>query len=249
MTRGCKDKVMDIVVGRQPVKMALTGQRRVYEILLLESLFKQPFGQELLKAAKEQKIPVVSVNKQVLDNLSQGVTHQGVLAKVEPFTYLTLSDAETKLKAAKQAKVVLLDGVTDPQNLGAISRCCLAFNVDFVFLPKRRTALVTPAAVKAAAGATEHLKFVQANLAQTADRLKALGFWLYTATPDAPNSITEISFSLKSGFVFGSEGKGVSALLRKKSDHLFYIPISSKIGSLNVAATVAITLAVSEGIC
>jgi 23S rRNA (guanosine2251-2'-O)-methyltransferase len=233
---------MDIVAGRKPVLAALSGNRRVRQILLTKTLLSQPFGQEVLKAAAQLKIPVNQVTKDKLDQQSQGVKHQGILAQVDPFVYLSINEAELRLKTQAKATVVLLDGLTDPQNLGAIARTCLAFNVSYIFLPKRRTALITPTVVKAAAGATEHLQFVQGNLAQAVAALKAIGFWLYAAAPEAELSLKEIKFAAKSGLIFGAEGKGLSSLLRKKADYLFKIPLSPKINSLNVAAAAAICL-------
>lgn len=233
---------MDIVVGRKPVLAALTGNRRVRQILLTKTLWQQPFGQRLIKVAAQLKVPVSQVTKDKLDQQSQGVKHQGVLAQVDHFVYLSIKEAEVRLKTQSEATVVFLDGLTDPQNLGAIARMCLAFNVNYIFLPKRRTALITPAVVKAAAGATEQLQFVQGNLAQAMTALKDIGFWLYAADPEAKLSIKQINFAPKSGLIFGAEGKGLSSLLRKKVDYLFKIPMSPKLNSLNVAAAAAICL-------
>lgn len=236
----------DLVVGRRAVEAALKGKRRVHEVWLTPALKQQPLGQKIINLAQQQKITLKQASRQELDFVSKGINHQGILAQVDAFTYLTLSEAERALKAVSRATVVLLDGVTDPQNLGAIARSCLAFNVNFIFLPKRRTALITPAVVKAAAGATEYLSFVQSNLASAVEHLKTLGFWLYAATPEAKLSLKAVKFAPKSGLIFGAEGKGLSQLLRKKVDYLFSIPIDSRVGSLNVAATVAITLACGE---
>jgi 23S rRNA (guanosine2251-2'-O)-methyltransferase len=175
---------------------------------------------------------------------SRGGVHQGVGAEVAEFRYAELTDL---LDAARDRGeppfLLLLDGVTDPQNLGALVRSAHALGAHGVVLPKDRAAGITPAVSKAAAGALEHCPVARVtNLSRALDDLKHTQVWSVALAADAERDLPAVDLSAGTALVLGSEGKGVRPLVRKNCDHVARIPMAGQVGSLNVAAAGAIAL-------
>ena len=174
-----------------------------------------------------------------LARLAGSAEHQGVVAEVDPYPY---SDPESLLDRPG-ALVVALDQVQDPRNLGAVCRSAEAAGAAGVVIPSRRSAAVTAAACKAAAGAVEHLPVARvSNLADWLARAKGSGAWIYGADPSAPVSFTEADLTGKVVLVLGSEGRGLRRRVADSCDLLVSIPVRGRVRSLNVAAATAVLL-------
>ena len=236
----------EILYGRQPVRETLrAGRRQVYKLLLAEAIKPTGIVGEILALAQQANIPVVRVHRRELDKLGGEVNHQGLAAEVSGYPYVAL---EEMVQAAKESGsppfLLLLDHIQDPQNLGSLLRTAEAVGVDGVVIPDRRAAGVTPAAVRASAGAAEHARVAQiTNLVQTMVGLKAEGIWLagLEATPGA-QLYTEADLSGPLGVVIGSEGQGLARLVRETCDYLIRVPMLGQVGSLNAAVAGAIAV-------
>jgi 23S rRNA (guanosine2251-2'-O)-methyltransferase len=174
-----------------------------------------------------------------LTRIAGSAEHQGVVAEVDPYPY---ADPEALLDRPG-ALVVALDQVHDPRNLGAVCRSAEAAGAAGLVIPLRRSAAVTAAACKAAAGAVEHLPVARvSNLADWLARAKDSGAWIYGADPDAPTSFRKADLTGKVVLVLGSEGRGMRRRVAGSCDHLVSIPVHGTVGSLNVAAAAAVLL-------
>jgi 23S rRNA (guanosine2251-2'-O)-methyltransferase len=182
-------------------------------------------------------VPVEVVSAPELDRLTGTHDHQGVAAQVESYPY-----ANAREMAAADLLVVL-DEVSDPRNLGAVARSALASGAHGLVLPKRRSAGVTPAAVKASAGATEHLPIAHvSNIAAYLKELQNAGFWVYGAAGDAARSYLDLDYAGKVALVLGSEGRGLRPLVARTCDVLASIPMAGAVESLNVSVAAALLL-------
>ncbi|MBN1137209.1 MAG: 23S rRNA (guanosine(2251)-2'-O)-methyltransferase RlmB [Anaerolineae bacterium] len=238
----------ELIYGRQPVHEAMrAGRRQVFKLLLARGVKPSGIVDQVLALAASQKpaIPVQQVDRQALDKLGGEVHHQGLAAEVSGYPYVDLAEL---LVAARQAGqdpfLLLLDHIQDPQNLGSLLRTAEAVGVHGIVIPGRRAAGVTPAAVRASAGAAEHVRVaLVSNLAQAMDRLKAGGVWLagLEALPDVP-LYSQAGLLGPLGLVVGSEGEGLSRLVREKCDFLIRLPLHGRVGSLNAAVAGAIAL-------
>ncbi len=222
----------ETVYGVRPVTEALRGGRRkVFEVLDATG------NAEVAEAARAAGVPVRKVSQARIGELARGGVHQGVAARVEPYRYVELED----LLAAPDTLVVL-DGVTDPQNLGAVLRVADGAGASGVVIPKDRAAGVTAAAVKASAGASEHVPVARVtNLRRAVDRMKEAGLWVYAAEVGGTPH-TDLDLTGPVGLVLGSEGRGVRRLVREGCDGTVSIPMLGAVGSLNVSVAAAVLL-------
>jgi 23S rRNA (guanosine2251-2'-O)-methyltransferase len=236
----------EILYGRQPVRETLRARRRqVYELLLAEALKPTGIVGEILALAEQASVPVQTVHRRELDKFGGEVNHQGIAAKVSGYPYIALEElVQAAKRSAPPPFFLLLDHIKDPQNLGSLLRTAEAAGVDGVVLPDRRAAGVTPAAVRASAGAAEHMRVAQiTNLVQTMVGLKADGIWMagLEATPGA-QLYTEADLRGPLGLVIGSEGQGLARLVRETCDYLIRVPMLGQVESLNAAVAGAIAL-------
>jgi 23S rRNA (guanosine2251-2'-O)-methyltransferase len=193
---------------------------------------------EIIHLAKASNIPFLFVPKQKLDRLAGG--HQGVVALVSPKEFSSLEEI---LSSAKIPFLVLLDSIEDPQNLGAIIRTAEGAGADGIILEERRSVGLSETVSAVSAGALEHLKVARVkNLARTMDELKEKGIWIVGAEGGGKELWHEFDYTLPVGLVFGSEGKGLRPLIRKKCDKVLSLPLLGRVTSLNVAAAAAIFL-------
>ena len=217
IVKSCPDRVNKILIQREK------RQRKISEIIQL---------------AKANHIPLLFVPKQKLDRLDR--THQGVVALLAPKEFSSL---DAILSSTSIPFLVLLDGIEDPQNLGAIIRTAEGAGADGIILPERRSVGLSEAVSLVSAGALEYLKVARVkNLARTMDNLKTKGVWLVGAEAGTKEHWYEFDYRLPVGLVLGSEGKGLRPLIRKKCDKILTIPLLGSITSLNVSAAASIFL-------
>jgi 23S rRNA (guanosine2251-2'-O)-methyltransferase len=233
----------EIIYGLRPVVEALRSKRReVYEIL------DSVGDKEISSEAAAQGVPIKRVPRNRVEELARGGVHQGVVARVGPYPYSGLEE----ILAAPNPLVVVLDGVTDPRNLGAVLRGADGAGVSGVVVPKDRAAGVTPAAVKASAGASEHVLVArETNLRRALEKMKEAGVWAYAAEGGGAYAAeggavasvyTDLDLSGPVAFVLGSEGRGVRRLVREGCDGAVSIPMRGAVSSLNVSVAAAVLL-------
>ncbi len=229
---------MDKIVRLNPLlEMLKSSPRRINKIFIQ----KEPGPhriREIVLAARTNSVPFLFVPKIRLDRTAPH--HQGVLAEVSPKEFSSLEEI---LSNTSVPFLVLLDEVEDPQNLGAVVRSAEAAGADGLILPERRSAGLSETVATVSAGALEHLRVARVtNLAQAMNGLTEGGVWLVGADASAEGLWHEFDYTLPVGLVFGSEGKGLRPLVRKKCDRILSIPLPGRVSSLNIAAAAAIFL-------
>jgi len=236
--------VSRFVYGVNPVLEALKAHPKDVMRVMLERGKEGRRSQgadRVAQAAAQAGIRVEDVPQGDLAHRSRSGVHQGVGAELSDFRYAELEDVLAR--ASGSALLLVLDGVTDPQNLGALIRSANAFGANGVVVPKDRAAGITPASFKAAAGALEHCPVARVtNLARSLEQLKEKGIWTVALAADGAKQLAEVDLTAPTALVLGSEGSGVRPLVRKTCDHLARIPIAGQVGSLNVAAAGAVAL-------
>jgi len=196
---------------------------------------------QLLEAAGEQGVRVRRVPPEALDRESNRGVHQGVVADVAEVASYSVEDLVRG--ASGPPLIVVLDGIEDPHNLGAILRTADAAGVDGVVVQSRRSAALGGAAAKASAGAVAHVRIAEVvNIARTIEELKELGVWTVGLAGEASTPYDAIDFTVPTGLVLGAEGTGLRRLVRERCDHLAAIPMQGHVGSLNVSVAAGITL-------
>ncbi|HEX2741650.1 MAG TPA: 23S rRNA (guanosine(2251)-2'-O)-methyltransferase RlmB [Rubrobacter sp.] len=223
----------ETIYGIRPVVEALrSGRRRVLEVLDAVG------DREVAMAAGARGVVVKKFSRQRIEELTRGAVHQGVAARVEPYPYSGLEE----ILSTPEPLVLVLDGVTDPRNLGAVLRAADGAGASGVVVPKDRAVGVTAAAVKASAGASEHMRVArETNLKRAIDRMKQAGLWVYAAgTGGTP--YTELDLAGPVALVLGSEGRGVRRLVREACDGEVSIPMLGAVESLNVSVAAAVLL-------
>jgi 23S rRNA (guanosine2251-2'-O)-methyltransferase len=230
--------VSRFVYGVNPVLEALRAHPQDVLRVLVERKRSQG-AERVAQAAVAAGVRVEEAGD--LDRRARGGVHQGVGAELAEFRYLELPDLLDTIKGA--AFLLVLDGVTDPQNLGALVRSAHALGAHGVVVPKDRAAGVTPSVTKAAAGALEHCPIVRVtNLSRAVDQMKENGIWTVALAADGEKTLGEVDLKEPTALVLGSEGSGVRPLVRKTCDHVARIPMGGQLGSLNVSAAGAISL-------
>jgi 23S rRNA (guanosine2251-2'-O)-methyltransferase len=210
---------------------------RVQKILIQKDSAKKKF-EDVLLLAESRNVPFSFVSRRELDRIA--MHHQGIVAYVAE---KQRSSFEEIVVSADLPFFVLLDGVEDPHNLGAIIRTAEGAGVNGIFIPQRRAAGLTEAVSLVSAGALEHVKISQVkNMARTMDELRKKDIWLVGAEGDSQRNWYEFDYTLPVGLVFGSEGKGLRPLIRNKCDDILSLPLYGQMASLNVAAAASIFL-------
>jgi len=225
---------MEWLYGRQVARSLLMpgARRRVHRIVLTAAT-----RDDLSRDVALDGLALKLADSHELEELVGAREHQGVALQVDNYPYVSPDEL------IKHDLVVVLDEVSDPRNLGAVARSALASGADAMVLPKHRSAAVTPAAVKASAGATEHLRIAHVtNVTTYLTELKKHGFWVYGAAGDAQTPYTGLDYAGKVALVFGSEGRGLRPLVARTCDVLAAIPMVGPVGSLNVSVAAALFL-------
>ena len=230
----------NLLAGRNPIREALRAGRDIEKLMVLRGELTGS-AREIVQMAREQHIVVQEVEKIRLDELARN--HQGMIAFASAYKYSTveamLEEAEKKNEAPF---LILLDGVTDPHNLGAIIRSAECVGAHGVIVPERRSVGLTTAAVKASAGAVEHMKVARVvNLNRTIEELKQRNIWTYALTMDGED-YERVNFSGGVALIVGSEGEGVSRLVLDKCDQRVSLPMAGHIDSLNASVAAGIVM-------
>ena len=226
----------DLVEGRNAVLEALRGGVSLREVRIARGLQADETVDEIRHRAREARIPVRDVDRRSLESMSARGAHQGVVAVAEPFGYVDVPFLIAAGSKLPRSLVVVLDHVTDPGNLGAVARSCEAAGAVGLVIPSQRSATVGPVARKAAAGALEHLPVARVpNIVRALEALKAAGYWVAGASEHAADSAFDARLDDRLVLVLGSEGEGLSRLVRENCDFLVSIPMAGRVGSLNVA--------------
>jgi 23S rRNA (guanosine2251-2'-O)-methyltransferase len=229
----------ELVMGRIPVLEALTaGKREAFRLYVLESA---EGISAILRAATG--IRVQNVSRAELDRMTKGAVHQGVVLEAAPLPVFRAEDW-VRSDFPENALVVLLDGVEDPHNFGAIVRTAAALGATAVVFGKDRAAPISPTSVKSAAGAMEYIDLVEAvNLTRTVELLQKVGFWVAALDADAKQDLWSADLGGRTVLVIGSEGEGIHRNLAKHCDFHLRIPLDSPISSLNASVSAAIAMA------
>ncbi len=233
--------------GVLPVLEALrAGGRRVERITVAEGAHEVRLH-ELFELARTQRVLVRRAPRAELQRLAPGANHQGVVASVAAADYADADELldmiAARVAAGASPLAVVLDGVEDPRNLGAILRTCECAGADAVFVPERRAAGLTETVAKAAAGALEYVPVARAtNIARLVAELKERGVWTIGTAADAPLAYTEWDWARPCALLLGGEGAGLRRLVRERCDALVRIPLRGRITSLNVSVAAGIVL-------
>lgn len=228
---------MQVLYGFHPVMELLKSGKGNILSVFLDKDRKDQSAEEIYRLAGRRNIPVKRENRAALDRLSGGAVHQGILALTEDFTYSSLDSILDRGKENHAHDLLLvLDSITDPQNLGSLIRSAHCFGVRALIIPKDRAAQVTPAVIKASAGSALYTPLCRVtNIAVTVEQLKKEGYWIYGADTTGEHYCGAVSYNRPTVLVLGSEGTGLRPLVRKKCDCLVRIPMAGMIDSLNVS--------------
>ncbi len=233
---------MQVIYGVHPVAEALKDDGRIEKIFLTRE-GRQGSVREIVDLASRKNIPVVFTDRNKLNTIAGTRHHQGVICVCEEYRYADINHVLAGCTAQTHTVVLILDGITDPQNLGSLIRTALCFGVAGLVIPKKRAASVTSSVIKASAGAALHLPISRvANISRTIDRLKDEGFWIYGTETNCGQGVRSSDYSDSVGLVLGSEGKGIRPSVRKKCDVLVSIPMTGSLDSLNVSVAGGIIL-------
>ncbi|MGI6240254.1 MAG: 23S rRNA (guanosine(2251)-2'-O)-methyltransferase RlmB [Christensenellales bacterium] len=238
--RGEAELPENLLIGRNPIREAIKSGASV-EKLIVSNGDLSGAAREIIQLARDAGIVVQKIDRQRLDAIAPA--HQGMVAYVAAAAYATVDELIEVARARGEAPfLVVLDGVTDPHNLGAVIRSAECTGAHGVIIPERRASGLTPAAAKAAAGALSHIKVARVkNLNRTIDELKQAGLWIVAAALDGEDA-TRADFSGAIALVIGSEGEGISHLTLSKCDRRVSIPIKGRIESYNASVAAGILL-------
>ncbi|RME30505.1 MAG: 23S rRNA (guanosine(2251)-2'-O)-methyltransferase RlmB [Deltaproteobacteria bacterium] len=232
----------NVIGGVHPVLEALGSGVAIEAVYMAVGLKRKTAGR-VLEAASGRGVKVVRVPRDELDRMAPGLVHQGVVAVAGLRIYTELDELIARPSNAPRQLVLVLDGVQDPRNLGAIARSALAFGAQGLVIPSRRSAGIGPAAVKASAGALARLPVSKVvNLSRALDYLKEAGYWVYGASADADKPVWDVDPGEKVALVAGGEAEGIRAGVRKHLDGTVSIPLIGNIESLNVSVATAVVL-------
>ena len=234
----------DTIEGRNPVIEALKSGRPINKILLAGDIGRHTAVAQILNLSQARGIPVEYVTRRVIDESSTTSAHQGVIAYAAAKEYISLEDLLTISRERNEPPLYcILDGIEDPQNLGAILRTAEASSIHGVIIRSRRAVGLTAAVAKASAGAIEYVPVARvSNISQTMVTLKRNGVWVVGIDPAGKIDYSQVDFTLPTAIVIGSEGKGLSDLVKKTCDFLAAIPMLGKITSLNASIAAALVM-------
>lgn len=233
----------EVIAGKHPVLEAMKAGRALNKIFLYKEA-QRHLVQPIMEEAKARGIVVQLVDKRKLDQLAQEMQHQGVVAQAAAIAYAEVEDMLARAAERGEAPfIVLLDEIEDPHNLGSILRTADCTGVHGVIVPKRRSAGLTAIVAKTSAGAVEYVPVARvANLVQTMERLKEAGLWIAGADAGAPQSFRQTKLTGPLAIVIGSEGKGLSRLVRENCDFILSLPMFGHVNSLNASVAAGVVL-------
>ena len=234
---------IDQVEGRNAVRELLNSGRDINKIFIQKG---ERHGSilEIIAKDKERKLLIQEVDKNKLDQMAQSDNHQGVIAIVPPYDYCDVDDILDYAKSKNENPFILiLDGIEDPHNMGSIIRTAECCGVHGIIIPKRRSCSVNSTVNKTSAGAVEYMKIARVtNLNDTIKYLKENDVWIYGTDMNGSKYYTDEKYNSGVGIVIGSEGYGMSDLVKKNCDFLIKIPMKGKINSLNASVSAGIVM-------
>ncbi|MBN2517144.1 MAG: 23S rRNA (guanosine(2251)-2'-O)-methyltransferase RlmB [Deltaproteobacteria bacterium] len=235
---------MQIIYGVNPVKETLLVNKIDVEKIILAKGRKGRDIKEILEIAAHRNITIEYSDRESINKIADSRTHQGIICVCKDYMYASLDEIVAHChKSLNDGLIIILDGITDPHNLGSIIRTGHCFGVNGIVIPENRAAQVTPTVVKVSAGATQHVLIARVvNISRTLEYLKDRGFWIYGADVSADQDIHSLDYKRHTGLVLGSEEKGIRPLVMKKCDSLFSIRMFGNIDSLNVSVTAGIII-------
>ena len=234
---------MEVLYGLHPVEEALKAGRRRFDHILVARERHDQRLESLVALCRHSGVRVRQEPREQLTLLAKTPAHQGVVALVRPQDFLSLEDLYAPIIPSSPRLLLALDGVEDPQNLGALLRVADGAGVDGVLLTERRSAPLSPAAVKASAGAAEHLRIARVvNLVRALEELKKQNLWIIGLDEHGSSDYDQFDLTGNCVLVLGREGAGLHDLVRRTCDHLLRIPMSGGVSSLNVSAAGAVVL-------
>jgi 23S rRNA (guanosine2251-2'-O)-methyltransferase len=232
---------MALVYGIHAVEEALKAGGPKIERICVERGQRNPRIQQIIDLAREKHVPFSFEEKSWLDRKSEGERHQGVLCYVAEMPTLEIEDLIAQ--ASTPGLIVVLDGIEDPHNLGAILRSAEVAGADGIVLPARRSAGLSATAVKSSAGAATHAKVARAgNIANSLELLKQNGYWIVGLAGESRTPVWQADFKLPTALVLGNEGSGLHRLIKDRCDFLVSIPVRGRINSHNVSVAAGIAL-------
>lgn len=224
---------MDKIYGRKPILETIDAGIKIHKAYIIKQ--NTPIVEKIIEKLRAKNVEIKFVNKDFFDKID--MNHQGVMIEVDSYNYKSIND----IKDA--TRLILLDKIEDPHNLGAIIRSAESFGFDAVIIPERRSAKVTATVYKTSAGAINNIDLVMVtNLNKTIEKLKDNGFWVYGLAGEATSKLSETDLSGKVALVVGNEADGISRLTREKCDSLVKIPMIGKVNSLNASVASAIAM-------
>ena len=237
------DEYIDQIEGRNSVIELLESGKDINKIYIAKGE-KHGSINKIIAKAKENKVIVTEIDKQKLYKMSQTENCQGVIAIVPPFDYCDVDDILNEAKEKNEkAFILILDGIEDPHNLGSIIRTAETAGVHGIIIPKRKSATVNSTVNKTSAGATNYMKIARVNnINETIEYLKQKDVWIYGTDMDAKTTYYDEDMTGNIAIVIGSEGYGMSRLVKEKCDFLIKIPMKGKITSLNASVSAGIVI-------
>ena len=234
---------MAVIYGINAVTEALKARGRAFEYVAVARERHDQRVQRIIAACRAQAIAVRSTPREELDRLAGAPSHQGVVAVTSEKQYATDADDLLAARRGQHAFLVVLDGVEDPHNLGAIIRTADAAGADGIVIPERRAVGVTGTVAKASAGASEHLPIAKVtNVSRTLEELKKKNVWMVGLDERSPKNYDEIDYNMDCALVLGAEGKGLHEHVREHCDFLVKIPMLGHVPSLNVSVAAGVVM-------
>lgn len=237
-----KQSAQDAVAGKNSVVEALRAKIPAKELVVAIKVELDEKISEAIRLAKNSDLPIKELPRRALDDLTGSANHQGIALVIKPFNYSELDQIIAKAK--KPMMLIGLDGITDPHNLGAVVRSAAAFGADGVVIPERRNAAMTGSAWKASAGAAARMPIAQVtNLVRSIEDAKKAGCFVIGLDAEGDSELSKMNLANESIYIIvGSEGKGLSRLVREKCDLVVSIAMQSNVESLNASVATAITM-------
>jgi 23S rRNA (guanosine2251-2'-O)-methyltransferase len=232
----------EIIIGRNPVLEALKSERDINKIMIAEGSQKGSM-QQIIAIANERKVFLQFVPKKKIDQMVEG-NHQGVIAQVAAYQYAELDDLFAVAAKRNEAPFFLiLDELEDPHNLGSIMRTADATGAHGIIIPKRRAVGLTSTVAKASTGAIEYIPVARVtNLSRTVEELKERGIWIVGTDAKGSDDYRNLDGNMPIGIIIGSEGKGMSRILKEKCDFLIHMPMVGKVTSLNASVAAGLLM-------
>ena len=231
-----------VVVGRNAVRELLKSERAIDKIYVRKG-DREGSITVLIAEAINKGVPIVEVEQQKLDYLASNANHQGIVAMAAMKEYSSIDDMLALAEERNEKPlIVICDSIEDPHNLGAIIRCAECAGAHGIVIPKRRSVGITSTVYKSSAGAIEHMLIAKvSNINTTVEQLKEKGLWIF-ASEAGGDPYYETDFNCGCGIILGSEGNGISKLLKDNSDYIISIPMYGKVNSLNVSTAASVIL-------